>query len=229
MPICYNQQRRTSLGEERVDEALWIEAGKAGDVQAFNRLVIAHQRAAYDLAFRMLRDEEAAADATQDAFISAFTHLGQFRGGSFKAWLLRIVLNQVYDRLRKTQRHPTESLDRMTYDDEAPVLQIVNGGPTPEEAALSGELMACIEAGLNTISPDQRAALILCDLQGMSYEEAAAATGASLGTVKSRLSRGRMAMRGYLSKHAELMPSSIRHYFERGDAAGVEEAVPGDQ
>lgn len=206
-----------------MDEAAWIEASKAGDVQAFNRLVIAHQQAAYDLAFRMLRDEDAASDATQDAFLAAYSHLHQFRGGSFKAWLLRIVLNQVYDRLRRMRRHPTESLDSMTYDDEAPVLQLTSGDPTPEEAALSHELMACIEVGLRTLGPDQQAAVILCDVQGMSYEEVAAATGASLGTVKSRLSRGRAGMRAYLARHMELMPAAIRHYFEGREIAAVEE------
>lgn len=222
--LCYNRPGRKARGK-CVDEAAWIEASKAGDVQAFNRLVIAHQQAAYDLALRMLRDENTAADVTQDAFLAAFTHLHQFRGGSFKAWLLRIVLNQVYDRLRKAKRRPAESLDLMTYDDEAPALQIASGDPTPEEAALSRELMACIDEGLRTLSPDQQATVILCDVQGMSYEEAASATGASAGTVKSRLSRGRASMRGYLAKHMELMPPSIRHYFEAQGKAETEETA----
>lgn len=208
-----------------MDEAAWIEASRAGDVQAFNRLVVVHQQAAYDLAFRMLRDGDAAADATQDAFIASFTHLHQFRGGSFKAWLLRIVLNQVYDRLRKAKRRQTESLDQMTYDDESPVLQIASGDPTPEEAALSRELMACIDDGLRTLSPDQQATVILCDIHGLSYEEVASSTGASVGTVKSRLSRGRGAMRAYLASHLELMPPSIRHYFESHDMARTEETT----
>jgi RNA polymerase sigma-70 factor, ECF subfamily len=198
-----------------LDEAAWIARSRSGDVQAFNRLVIAHQDAAYGLALRMLKDGDAAADATQDAFISAFTRLHQFRGGSFKAWLLRIVLNRVYDELRKSQRHPTDSLETLGDDEDAPILQIPSGGPSPEEAALSAELMACIEAGLLVLPSDQRAAVILVDIQGMSYEETSEATGASLGTVKSRVSRGRQAMRDYLSSHMELLPSSIRHYFEK--------------
>jgi RNA polymerase sigma factor (sigma-70 family) len=198
-----------------LDEAAWIAASKGGDVQAFNRLVIAHQDSAYGLALRMLKDRDAAADATQDAFISAFTRLHQFRGGSFKAWLLRIVLNRVYDDLRRSQRHPTDSLDTLAGDEDAPVLQIPSGVQSPEDAALSAELMACIEAGLTVLPPEQRAAVILVDVQGMSYEETAEATAASLGTVKSRVSRGRQAMRDYLSSHVELLPSSIRHYFEK--------------
>ncbi|MGE5618937.1 MAG: sigma-70 family RNA polymerase sigma factor [Sphingomonadaceae bacterium] len=197
-----------------MDEAAWIEAAKAGDVQAFNLLVVAHQQVAYELAFRMLRDEHAAADATQDSFLAAFTHLRQFRGGSFRAWLLRIVLNHVYDQIRALRRHPTESLDPLTDDEDAPVLQIADRGPTPEQVLLSREIVACIESGLQTLSPEQRATVILCDVQGMSYEEAAAATGANLGTVKSRLNRGRLALRAYLSRHAELLPASLRHHFE---------------
>lgn len=197
-----------------MDESVWIEAGKAGDVQSFNRLVFAYQQPAYDLALRMLRDQDAAADATQDAFISAFTHLKQFRGGSFRAWLLKIVLNQVYDRLRKTQRERSDSLESMVYDDESPVLQIQDAGPTPEQAAMSRELIECLEAGIRTLSPEHQAVIILADVQGMSYEEVAEATGANVGTVKSRLSRARMAMRTYLSQHMELIPVSMRHYFE---------------
>lgn len=205
-----------------MSEAIWIEASKAGDVQAFNRLVIAHQQAAYDLAYRMLRDEQAAADATQDSFVAAFTRLHQFRGGSFKAWLLRIVLNHVYDQLRAAKRHPADSLDTMTDDEDAPVLQIADGSPSPEQVVLSRELLACIEAGLHTLSPDQRATVILCDVQGMSYEEAATATATSLGTVKSRLNRGRAALRVYLGAHVELLPASLRHYFERAEVATQE-------
>ncbi len=205
-----------------MDEGDWIAASKAGDVQAFNRLVIAYQQIAYNFAFRMLRDEEAAADATQDAFIAAYTHLRDFRGGSFKAWLLRILLNRVYDQLRSLHRHPTESLETLSTEEDAPVLQIANGGPTPEEAALSRELMGCVEHGLRALPPDQRATLILSDVQGLSYEEIAVATGANLGTVKSRLSRARLAMRGYLEQYAELLPSSIRHYFDRSETVKAE-------
>ena len=204
-----------------MDEAQWIAASKAGDVQAFNRLVIAYQEIAYNFAFRMLRHQEAAADATQDACIAAFTHIRDFHGGSFKAWLLRILLNRVYDQLRSRQRHPTDSLETLSQEEDAPVLQIANGGPGPEEVALSRELMEYLEAGLKLLPPDQRATLILSDVQGMSYEEIATATGANLGTVKSRLSRARSAVRGYLSVHAELLPASLRHYFERDETSGA--------
>lgn len=211
----------------RVEEARWIEAARGGDVQAFNRLVILHQASAYGLAFRMLRREDAAADASQDAFLSAFTHLHQFRGGSFKAWLLRIVLNQVYDQLRRLQRYPSDSLDTLAYDEDAPVLQMPDRDPGPEDVALTSELRACLEEGLRTLPPDQRAVVILCDIQGLSYEEAATATDTNLGTIKSRLSRGRMSMRRYLADHVELLPGNVRHYFESGEK-GTPAAIPAD-
>lgn len=207
-----------------MDEAAWIRASKSGDVEAFNSLVLAHQGMAYALAFRMLRDEEAAADATQEAFLSAFTRLRQFHGGSFQAWLARIVLNRVYDQLRARRRRATESLDLSTENEDSPPLQIHDGEPSPEQMALSGELMACIETGLQMLPPEQRATVILSDVHGMSYEEIATATGASLGTVKSRLSRGRQAMRNYLAQHAELLPSHYRHYNARVDTG--HETVP---
>jgi RNA polymerase sigma-70 factor (ECF subfamily) len=196
-----------------LDEAAWITASKNGDVQAFNKLVLAYQEMAYALAFRMLRNQEAAADAVQEAFLSAFTRVHQFRGGSFKAWLARIVLNQVYDQLRKQRRQPTETLDPSDDYEDAPVLQIPDAQPGPEQTALSRELMSCIEDGLQTLPAEQRAALILCDIHGLSYEEISAATETSLGTVKSRLSRGRQALRSYLARHMELLPPQYRQYY----------------
>jgi len=207
--------------EETLDGTAWIAASKAGNVQAFNQLVIAHQQAAYQLAFRMLRDAEAAADATQEAFLTAFTRINQFRGGSFRAWLLRIVLNRVYDELRRLQSHRAESLESLTYEEDAPILQIANSRPTPEQVTLSRELTACLEAGLSRLPPEQRAVVILRDVLGMSYEETATATGSGLGTVKSRLNRGRSAMRSYLSQHTELLPAQFRHYFVRHEGGKV--------
>jgi len=215
-----------------VDEASWISASRAGDVKAFNQLVVTHQSAAYDVAYRMLKNPDASADVTQDAFLSAFAHLHQFRGGSFKAWLFRIVLNRVYDHLRALQRHPSSSLDGMVDDDESPPLQIADSQPLPEEITLSRELMGRIEVGLATLPPDQRVTLILSDIQGMSYDEIAVATGASLGTVKSRLSRARGGLRAYLGQHRELLPPSQRLYFERADRAAGKvsaRAIDGEQ
>lgn len=193
-----------------MDEAALVEASQHGDVEAFNRLVIDHQGLVYNICYRMLADADGAADATQDTFLSAFKSVRGFRGGSFKAWLLRIATNACYDQLRRRQRRPTAALDPILADgviDPA----LVDGDPGPEERMLHREQLEHIAQGLLTLPPEQRIVVLLSDLHGLSYEEIAQATGISLGTVKSRLNRGRGRMRDFLLGHRELMPVQTRH------------------
>src|SRR5919204_5910825 len=103
-----------------MDERRMIRAAQRGDVPSFNQLVRAYQGLVYHTAYRVLGDADAAADATQDAFISAYKNIRAFRGGSFKAWLLRIVTNSCYDQLRAKQRKPTASLDALLVDPDNP-------------------------------------------------------------------------------------------------------------
>src|SRR5512144_2571029 len=102
-----------------MDEALLIQSAQRGDVDAFNTLVLAYQHQVYNLAYRIMGDEAAAADAAQEAFISAYHHLKSFRGGSFKSWLLRIVTNACYDDLRKRKRRPATSLEDLAGDENS--------------------------------------------------------------------------------------------------------------
>jgi len=199
--------------EQAMDEHALVSAARRGDVQAFNTLILQYQTMVFNVAFRILHDEDAASDATQEAFISAFRALHSFRGGSFKAWVLRIVVNACYDQLRKTKRQPTSSLDDMLMDpDHSDLLD--DHSETPEEYVMRGALSAAIQAGLDSLPPDQRAVIVLSDVQELSYEEIAQATGVSLGTVKSRLSRGRARMRDYLLRRRELEP--MRHRLSSG-------------
>jgi RNA polymerase sigma-70 factor (ECF subfamily) len=192
-----------------MDEGALAAAAGKGDVRAFNQLVIRYQSIAYNLAYRILGDEDAAADATQDAFMSAFKAMSRFRGGSFKAWVLRIVTNACYDQLRARRRRPTSSLDDMEGEaDHSPYL--LDPAERPDEAAARRELDTMIQAGILTLPADQRSVLVLSDLQGMDYQEIAQATGLALGTVKSRLSRGRAKLRDYLLAHRELLPAQYR-------------------
>jgi RNA polymerase sigma-70 factor (ECF subfamily) len=193
-----------------MDEKVLIDAARRGDVGSFNQLVLGYQSMAYNVAYRILGDRDAAADATQDAFLSAFKAIGKFRGGSFKAWLLRIVTNACYDQLRLKQRRPTASLDALLVLDPAPVRSLTDPEESPEEYALRQELSGAIQVGIGTLPLDQRAALILSDVQGLSYQEIAEATGVSLGTVKSRLSRARGKLRDFLLEQGELLPSQYR-------------------
>ncbi|CAG0947189.1 ECF RNA polymerase sigma factor SigE [Anaerolineae bacterium] len=199
-----------------MDEKALILAAQKGDVAAFNQLVRAYQTLVYRTAYRVLGDSAAAEDATQDAFISAFKHLRDYRGGSFKAWLLRIVTNACYDQLRVKQRRPTASLDALLLDPDNPAQGADRAASeSPQEFAERQELGAAIQRGLATLPPDQRMTLVLVDIEGFDYEETATATGANLGTVKSRLSRGRTQLRNFLLNQQELLPSRYRLNTER--------------
>jgi RNA polymerase sigma-70 factor (ECF subfamily) len=192
-----------------MDETQIIQAAQKGDLAAFNRLVMAYQGTAYNLAYRIMGDVDAAADACQEAFISAFRGIKKFRGGSFKSWILRIVTNACYDQLRYKGRRPADSLDDMT-DNPGRSARLVNGHERPEEYALRQELSDVMQVGIQTLPPDQRTVLVLSDVQGFSYQEIADITGVSLGTVKSRLSRARTRLRDYLMTQQELLPSQYR-------------------
>ena len=192
-----------------VDEQALIAAACRGDTAAFNQLIQVYQAVVYNVAYRVLHNEDAAADATQEAFLSAFHGLGGFRGGSFKAWLLRIVTNACYDQLRVAQRRPTTSLDDLEVDPDHSTL-LLDGAESPEEYALRQDLGREIQVALDELPPDQRFTLILSDIQELSYEEIAEATGVSLGTVKSRLSRARARVREYMLSHEELFPVRSR-------------------
>jgi RNA polymerase sigma-70 factor, ECF subfamily len=200
----------------RDNEDQLIARSQQGDMNAFNDLILRYQAATYSVVYRMVGEAEAAADITQDAFIAAYRHIESFRtGSSFRAWLLRIASNLACDHWRRTQRHPLESLDRLGDEDELhpasdlSALVELDDEHNPETYALNRELQALIQQGLQELPLEQRVAVILCDVQGLSYEEVAAATQTTLGTVRSRIARGRQRLRDYLSRHKELLP---RHY-----------------
>jgi RNA polymerase sigma-70 factor (ECF subfamily) len=192
-----------------MDETQAIQAAQNGDLAAFNRLVMAYQGMAYNVAYRIVGDADAAADACQEAFLSAYKGIQKFRGGSFKSWVLRIVTNACYDQLRYKGRRPADSLEAVTENSENSP-KLINGRERPEDHALRQELSDLIQQGINTLPPDQRTVLVLSDVQGYPYQEIADITGISLGTVKSRLSRARTKLRDYLVGHQELLPSQYR-------------------
>ena len=192
------------LNEER-----FVARAADGDVDAFNHLVVEYQQLAYNVAYRILGNEDKALDATQDAFLRGFRALYQFRGGSFRAWLLRIVTNCSYDLLRVRQRRPTTPIDDLLDDDEHSTL-VEDPSEGPEDRAERMELGAAIQEALEVLPADQRTVLVLSDIEGLSYEEIAEVTLVSLGTVKSRLSRARAKLRSYLLAHREHLPTSFR-------------------
>lgn len=195
-----------------MDETALIQAAQNGDLDSFNRLVLAYQDMVYTQAYRMIGETATAADAAQEAFISAFHHIRSFRGGSFRAWLLRIVTNACYDELRRRKRRPTvslEPLDEAGEEIESPYW-MEDPSETPEAHQDRAELNQAIQHCLDALPPDFRSAVILVDVQGMDYEEASSAIGKPLGTIKSRLARARLRLRDCLQGVLELLPAVYR-------------------
>ncbi|MDY6892201.1 MAG: sigma-70 family RNA polymerase sigma factor [Chloroflexota bacterium] len=186
-----------------------IKRSQDGDIEAFNQLVEHYQNQVYNIALRMLGSPETAEDATQDTFLSAYRAIGKFKGGSFKAWILRIAANACYDKMRAARRTHATSLDMIL--EESPEFPLNDNEESPEDYALRQELGRLLTDGLARLPEDQRLAVILCDIQGLSYEEISQVTRSSLGTVKSRLNRGRTRLRDILLQHQELLPPKFRH------------------
>lgn len=207
---------------QREDEAQLIARSQRGDVNAFNQLVLHYQQTVYNVILRMLGDRDVAADVTQDAFFAAFRAIQSFHGGpSFRAWLLRIASNQACDHWRRVHRRPVESLDSLADEDEPHAASLLSSlvatghEVDPEETLLTHELQELIQHGLQELPLEQRVAVVLCDIEGLSYEEIASTTQSTLGTVRSRIARGRARMRDYLYKHRELLPRSYRLLTDR--------------
>lgn len=204
------------------EEERMIAAARRGDLASFNWLVLRYQARVFNLCLRMLSDPDAAADATQDTFLSAYRAIGRFAGGQFKAWLLRIASNACLDALRSRKRRTHQSIERGNLlhrdgEEEGEALQIRELDPRldPEESLLNAETVEIIQRGLDLLPDDQRIALILVDVQGLSYEEASIACGANLGTLKSRINRARHKMRDYLGGHGVFPPGELSTLDER--------------
>jgi RNA polymerase sigma-70 factor (ECF subfamily) len=198
-----------------MDEPALIREAQDGDLNAFNRLVLEYQTTVYNLAYRIMGEGDSANDATQEAFIAAYKNLRYYRGGSFKAWLLRIVTNACYDELRRRKRRPAASLEALTVVDKGPDAEseaaLVSQDESPEDHVQRRELAREIQACIDHLPEDMRTVVVMSDLMGMDYAEIAASTGAALGTVKSRLSRARARMRDCLRQNVlELLPSTFR-------------------
>ncbi len=184
-----------------------IQRARDGDLAAFNELVVEYQSLVGNLCLRMLGQPQAAEDAAQEAFVSAWRSIGSFRGDSFRAWLLRIAANLCRDALRRRVRRPSSSLDTAL---EAGMPEPPDDEPLPEESALSSELRGNLEAALAELPQEQRTAIVLCDVEGLDYAEIAVAMKTSLGTVKSRIARARMRMREIMLRQPELLPTRFR-------------------
>jgi RNA polymerase sigma-70 factor (ECF subfamily) len=183
------------------DRAL-VEQTLRGELAAFNKLVEIHQDYLFEVTVRMLADREAAADAVQEAFFSAYRNLARFRGDSFRSWLTRIALNAATDVLRVRKRRPADPYPEWEDDAWQPPTDEADG---PERAAIDRSRSRVINDALQHITLDQRKAIVLYDVEGYDYQEIADMTGVSLGTVKSRIHRGRLALRDLLADQMDLL------------------------
>jgi RNA polymerase sigma-70 factor, ECF subfamily len=185
-----------------MDESALIQSAKSGDHEAFNRLVLAYQDMVYNHAYAILGGSDSAEDAVQESFIKAFRGLNGYRGGSFRAWLLRITTNTCYDELRRSNHR--QDVDDWQVGEDGEEYELLDLLPSPElspDAQLEqSELMTAIQRGLQRLPVEYRAAAIIIDVLGFDYAEAAASLGVPVGTVKSRLARARQGLRQYLAQ-----------------------------
>src|SRR5258706_1633293 len=194
------------------NETSLIEAAQRGELDAFNQLVLNFQDMMYRIALRTLNDEAAADDATQNAMIQAFRNIKSFRGGSFRSWLARVTVNASYDEMRRWRRQASASLEQVNNEGEEieSLPWMVDLSDGPEDQVDTFELRGAIQACVKSLIPDYRMVVILVDVEGMSYEEAARIAHIPVGTVKSRLARARMQLRKALQSHRNLLPASYQ-------------------
>ena len=196
-----------------MDETALIQEAKHGDLDAFNRLVLAYQDQTYNLAFRLLGEDASAQDATQIAFINAYQAIKSYRGGSFRAWILRILTNVCYDELRRQKRKPTEDLnpvDADTGEEMEDPAWLSDDSQSPAEHVEQQELEKAIQNCLGGLPEEFRTVIVLVDVQGMDYQEASEVVRSPLGTVRSRLARARQRVQDCLQNAGELLPEKYR-------------------
>jgi RNA polymerase sigma-70 factor (ECF subfamily) len=176
---------------------LLIERARSGDTRAFEELARREERALYRHALRIVGTTSDAEDIVQDALFSAWRSIASFQGISFRAWLFRIATNRALDQLRSRKRRPELPLDPPD-DDEVTWAEPVAPGPDLTQLAGDREALAAVETALEALPAEQRTALLLRDVEGFAYEEIAVITSVEIGTVKSRIHRGRLAVRNTL-------------------------------
>jgi len=195
--------RPTTVVDDPVQrrDLILVERARGGDLDAFNDLVECYQDLLFSLVVRMVPDRDQAADAVQEAFFSAYRNIDRFRGGSFRSWVSRIAINAAMDTQRLRKRRPVEPYPELEDESWQPP---ADASADPVTSSLEAERHRALNAALAQVTDDQRAAIVLFDVEGYDYAEIAAMTGVSLGTVKSRIHRGRLALRALLLDRMDL-------------------------
>lgn len=187
---------------QQLQEDELVKTASRGDLEAFNQLVLVYQNLAYSLAYSLLGDPASAEDAAQESFIKAFQNLDKYRGGSFRAWLLKIVTNSAYDTARRSRRHPAQPLfpeDENGEEIESPGW-LADPAPSVQETIEQKEFSNALYRMLDELPDAYRSVITLIDVDSLDYQEAAQVLSLPLGTVKSRLARARDQMRNRLKE-----------------------------
>ena len=187
------------------EEQRWIAAARNGDQESFEKLVRLYEKRVFSLTSRMCRNSADAEEAAQEAFLAAWQALPAFRGdASFATWLYRLVSNACVDILRREGRH--QAMAGPSLDDEESSPEPPDKSPSPHALAERAELRRQIEAGLAALPPEYRQVLILREIHQCTYDEIAQICSIDLGTVKSRINRGRKQLRNFLLKSGNFSP-----------------------
>jgi RNA polymerase sigma-70 factor (ECF subfamily) len=186
------------------DEKDLVRAAQKGDLDVFNQLVLLYQERIFSLAYRILGNEDLAEDITQNTFLKAYLNLSHFHNGSFRSWLYQVAVNACIDELRKYKKHPELPLGYDESEDERllPPYELTDSRMQPEKEHDRRELERAVQRALDRLDPDQRAVVVLVDLQDFDYQEAARVLRVPLGTVKSRLARARMRLHPLLKEYS---------------------------
>ncbi|MFI3255650.1 MAG: sigma-70 family RNA polymerase sigma factor [Eubacteriales bacterium] len=188
-----------------MDEKNLVKQAQQGDESAFAQLIEENQKKVYRLAYRMTGNHEDALDISQEAFFKAWRALPNFKGeSSFSTWIYRLTSNSAIDLLRKQQRQAHDSLTSpFQEDEEGTELQIPAEDISPEDALIHKEMGEMIAEGLEVLSPTHKEVLLMREMDGLSYQEISTTLGLDLGTVKSRIARGRKNLRDFLCQKDE--------------------------
>jgi len=182
--------------DELTGTAVFDATGDKAAMPSWDELVRQHADRVYRLAYRLSGSQHDAEDLTQETFIRVFRSVQNYQPGTFEGWLHRITTNLFLDMVRRRGRIRMEALpedyDRVPADE-----------PNPEQIYHDSRLGPDLQAALDSLAPEFRAAVVLCDIEGLSYEEIGATLGVKLGTVRSRIHRGRQALRDHLARHSD--------------------------
>lgn len=197
---------------DKQDTDKFVARARNGDMQAFEALILNHEKIVYNLAYRILQNEEDAKDISQEVFLRVYRYLDRFDGKSaFSTWLYRIAYNTCIDETRRRKNKAAYSIDaQLETEDSSMKQQYTDPTPTPEAQVLSKERQKRLLSAIESLPPDYKTALILRDLEGLSYSEISETMGLALGTVKSRIARARSQLKERILSERELLDTGPR-------------------